>query len=85
MNVYYPCSTKTILRRQGACDDINLISKARINHLAKAAYGLRNNHAIHAILQISVIAAHMHLTKTILHNAGRLQQHLVEWRGVALR
>ena len=45
----------------------------------------RQLHAVEPVLHVAVVAAHVDLAETVLHHAGRAQQHLVEGRILALR
>ena len=58
---------------------------ARIEALAEAADRLGNDHAVDAVLQVGVVAAHVQAAVGVLHHAWRLQQHLVDRRGRAQR
>ena len=77
--------TQPVLGRQCAVEQFHALDRACIQALAEAADGFGNDHAIDAVLQVGVIAAHMQAAVRILHHAGRLQQHLVHRRGRAER
>ena len=76
---------QAVLRRQRAIEQLHVVDRARIEALAEAADRLGDDHAVDAVLQIRVVAAHVQAAVGILHHAGRLQQHLVQRRGGAER
>ena len=66
------------LRRQRPRQHRHAPQRARIEDLPEALQAFRQLHAVDAVLQIPVLAAHMDVTEAVLHHARRLQQHLVE-------
>ncbi len=76
---------QAVLRRQRAVEQLHGLDRARIETLAEAADRLGNDHAVDAVLQVRVVAAHVQAAVGILHHARRLQQHLVHRRGGAQR
>ncbi len=73
------------LRRQRAIHQADALDGACIQRLAEARDRFGQQHAVDAVLQIGVVAAHVHAAVGILDHAGRLQQHLAERRGGAQR
>ncbi len=51
-----------------------------VQRLAEAGDGFGKEHAVDAVLQIGMIAAHVQLTIRVLHHSGRLQHHLIQRR-----
>jgi hypothetical protein len=76
---------ETVLRRQRAGDQRHRIGEARGDRLAEDRKALGQLHAVQSVLHVGVVAPQMDLTETILRDAGRLQQHLIERGIVALR
>ncbi len=81
----HTCRTVTILRGQGTGEQLQALDHVRIERLAEFADAFRQDDAVDAVLQIGMIAAHVDRAERILHDAGRLQQHLIERRRIAER
>lgn len=73
------------LCRQCAIEQLEVLDDARLQALAEARDGFGNDHAVDAVLQVGVVAAHVDAAVGILYHARRLQQDLIEWRRRAER
>ena len=76
---------QAVLGRQGAGEQRHLVGVARGQDVVEQRQACRQLHAVEPVLHVAVIAAHVDLAETVLHHAGRAQQHLVEGRVLALR
>ena len=76
---------EAILGRQRAGDQRQAAGEAFFDRLAEDRQPFRQLHAVQAVLHVGVLAAQMDLTEAVLCHAGRLQQHLVQRRVLALR
>ncbi len=73
-----PGGAQAVLRRQGAGHEIDVGRQARAQGLPEHRKALGQDHIIQPVLDVGVIAADVELAKGILHDAGRLQDHLVQ-------
>src|ERR1700730_13990516 len=85
LDVQHASSKKSILRRQGACEQGNAAGKAGFERLPENRKPFRQFHAVDPELHIGMLTADMDLAKTVLSNCGHLQDHLVQRRVFALR
>ena len=79
------CRAVAVLRWQCAGQDADAVGEARLERLAEAADRLRDDDAVDPVLDVGVVAAHVQLAIGVLHDAGRLQDDLVDRRAVAER
>ena len=84
-NVDHAGGAVAVLRRQRAGQHRHLVGEAGVEHLPEAADRLGDHHAVDAVLQVGVVAAHVQLAVRIADHAGCTQQDLIERRGVAER
>ena len=68
----------TVLGGKRSRDEAHLVDESRVDDLPEACDALRQEHAVEAILQVRVVAPHVQLSKGILGNARRLEEHLIE-------
>ena len=76
---------QAVLGRQGAGEQRHLVGVARGQDVVEQRQALGQLHAVEPVLHVAVVAAHVDLAETVLHHAGRAQQHLVQGRVLALR
>ncbi|MNS48710.1 hypothetical protein D3C72_812920 [compost metagenome] len=73
----------TELGRQGAIHQADALDGAGIQGLAEAGDRFGQQYAVDAVLQVGVVAAHVHAAVGVLDHARGLQQHLAERGGGA--
>ena len=72
-----------VLGGQRAGEQRHPCGVARGQYVVEQRQALRQLHAVEPVLDVAHVAAHMDLPKTVLHDAGRAQQHLVQRRVLA--
>src|ERR1700732_1802972 len=70
LDVQHASGKKSILRRQGACEQRNAAGKAGFERLPENRKPFRQFHAIDPELHIGMFAAYMDLAETVLRDAG---------------
>ncbi|CRD45594.1 hypothetical protein BN1263130034 [Stenotrophomonas maltophilia] len=80
-DVDHRCGALAELRRQCAVHQADALDGARVQGLAEAGDRFGQQHAVDAVLQVGVVATHMHAAIGVLDHARGLQQYLAEWRG----
>ena len=74
-----------VLGWQSASDQRQAAGEAFRQCLTEHRQAFRQLHAVQPVLHVGMLAAQMDLAKAVLRRAGRLQQHLVQRRALALR
>ncbi len=74
-----------VLGRERAGNQADLVGEAHLQRLSEAADGFRDDDVVDPVLKVAVVAANVQRSVGVLHDAGRLQEHLVQRRVVARR
>ena len=79
--------TQSELCWKRAGDQREAADKAGIQNAAKSRDAVRKNDSVDAVLDVGMLIAHMDFAagSGVLRDAGRLQQHFVDWRLGTLR
>ncbi len=93
LNIHHPRRAEAVLGGQRAGDQRNVLDEARVQFQAKAGDAFGQEHAVNAILQIGVLAAHVQIPvlRRILRHAGKTGDDLIDrrvgplWNGQDLR
>ena len=76
---------QAVLGGQRAGEQRHLVGVARCQDVVEQRQACRQLDTVEPVLHVAVLAAHMDLAETVLHHAGRAQQHLVQRCVLALR
>ena len=73
LNIHDPRRAEAVLGGQRAGDQLDVLDEARIQFQAKPGDAFGQQHAVNAVLQIAVLAAHMQIPvlRRILRHAGK--------------
>jgi hypothetical protein len=78
LHIDHGAGDETVFGGQRAGDELHRRREARIERLAEDADTFGDDDAVETVLQRIVLAADVELPETVLRDAGRLQDHLVE-------